>query len=421
LIAPLFSSGYSRFSVRISESPAALKITEHFANGILWRLNLSAPPPFTAITTATPAKTSRSLKAWRPSVCVPPCTSARPARWVCITSSTRSSTTPSTKLLAGYAKKVDVIIHVDNSITVVDDGRGIPVDMMDLADGERMPAAQVVLTKLHAGGKFDASNYKVSGGLHGVGVSCVNALSEELEVEIWRPENRASPRTPTSRAIPRAFPHPSSRKPAPASVAAPRSTSCPTGPSSPPPNTTTTRSPSACARWPSSTRASKSRSPTSAPPTQDRRSPPRRVQIRRRHRRVRQASQPRQGRPARQAHRHGGLRDGVAIDIALQYNDSYSETVFSFANNINTVDGGTHLSGFRAALTRTINYVGQQMGLFKDMKESLSGDDVREGLVAVVSVKLLAAAVRRPDQGQAQLRYRRHRAGLRQRAPRHVS
>ena len=82
------------------------------------------------------------------------------------------------------------------------------------------------------------------------------------------------------------------------------------------------------------------------------------------------------------------LRDGVEIDIALQYNDSYSETVFSFANNINTVDGGTHLSGFRAALTRTINYIGQQMGLFKDMKENLSGDDVREGLVAVVSVKL---------------------------------
>src|ERR1700744_425 len=91
--------------------------------------------------------------------------------------------------LAGYAKRVDVTIHVDNSITVVDDGRGIPVDMMDVGNGERMPAVQVVLTKLHAGGKFDSSNYKVSGGLYGVGVSCVNALSQEFNVEIWRDGN----------------------------------------------------------------------------------------------------------------------------------------------------------------------------------------------------------------------------------------
>ena len=91
--------------------------------------------------------------------------------------------------LAGYAKKVDVTIHVDNSITVVDDGRGIPVDLMDAAGRTKMPAVQVVLTKLHAGGKFDASNYKVSGGLHGVGVSCVNALSQEFNVEIWRDDH----------------------------------------------------------------------------------------------------------------------------------------------------------------------------------------------------------------------------------------
>src|SRR6185312_13858099 len=88
--------------------------------------------------------------------------------------------------LAGYATKIDVTIHADNSITVVDDGRGIPVDNKTLHTGETMPAVQVVLTKLHAGGKFDASNYKASGGRHGVGVSCVNALSEEFEVEIWR-------------------------------------------------------------------------------------------------------------------------------------------------------------------------------------------------------------------------------------------
>ena len=112
--------------------------------------------------------------------------------------------------LAGYAKKVDVTIHVDNSITVVDDGRGIPVDMMDTPDGKRMPAVQVVLTKLHAGGKFGQGAYKYSGGLHGVGVSVVNALSEQLTVEVRRGRAR-EPRSwwvrwrrPTGPGFPRA-------------------------------------------------------------------------------------------------------------------------------------------------------------------------------------------------------------------------
>src|SRR5580704_9244824 len=108
--------------------------------------------------------------------------------------------------LAGYAKKIDVTIHVDNSITVVDDGRGIPVDMMPVGNGQMMPAVQVVLTKLHAGGKFDASNYKVSGGLHGVGVSCVNALSEEFEVEIWRPEKPGDPSNTYEQSYARGIP-----------------------------------------------------------------------------------------------------------------------------------------------------------------------------------------------------------------------
>ena len=146
--------------------------------------------------------------------------------------------------LAGYADKIDVTIHLDNSITVVDNGRGIPVDNMDI-DGEKVPAAQVVMTKLHAGGKFDTSSYKVSGGLHGVGVSCVNALSEELDLEIWRDgftwEQTYSKGEPTSKL---------KKTGATKQAVEPRSTSCRTRRSSPPPSSTTsTRSRSACANW----------------------------------------------------------------------------------------------------------------------------------------------------------------------------
>jgi DNA gyrase subunit B len=291
--------------------------------------------------------------------------------------------------LAGYAKKVDVIIHVDNSITVVDDGRGIPVDMMDLADGERLPAAQVVLTKLHAGGKFDASNYKVSGGLHGVGVSCVNALSEELEVEIWRPEKPGEPSHTYEQSYSKGIPTSKLQK---TGTSKRRGTKVHFLPD---------RSIFTATEFNYDTLAQRLREMAflnkglEITLTDERTADPKTGEARRAEfkyaggiaefvKHLNRGKSTLHDKPIVME----ALRDGVEIDIALQYNDSYSETVFSFANNINTVDGGTHLSGFRAALTRTINYVGQQMGLFKDMKESLSGDDVREGLVAVVSVKL---------------------------------
>jgi DNA gyrase subunit B len=285
--------------------------------------------------------------------------------------------------LAGYCKKIDVVIHVDNSITVVDDGRGIPVDMMDLPGGQHMPAVQVVLTKLHAGGKFDASTYKVSGGLHGVGVSCVNALSQEFNVEIWRDghtwEMDFSCGIPTSEL----------RQ---AGNSKRRGTRVHFLPD---------KTIFAATEFNYDTLAQRLREMAflnkglEITLTDERTADAKTGEARRAE--FRYAG----GIAEFVKHLNRGKsvlhdkpivmeaqRDGVEIDIALQYNDSYSETVFSFANNINTVDGGTHLSGFRAALTRTINFVGQQMGLFKDMKESLSGDDVREGLVAVVSVKL---------------------------------
>ena len=285
--------------------------------------------------------------------------------------------------LAGYAKKIEVVIHVDNSITVTDDGRGIPVDMMPLSDGTMMPAVQVVLTKLHAGGKFDSSTYKVSGGLHGVGVSCVNALSQEFNVEIWRDgktwEMDFSCGLPTSQL----------RSTGTSKRRGTRVHFLPD------------RSIFSVTEYNYDTLAQRLRELAFLNKG---------LEISLVDERT---ADPKTGEAKRADFKYAGgiaefvkhlnrgkavlhdkpiameaSRNGVEIDIALQYNDTYSENVFSFANNINTVDGGSHLSGFRTALTRTINAIGQQMGLFKDMKESLSGDDVREGLVAVVSVKL---------------------------------
>ncbi|MGA2169237.1 MAG: DNA topoisomerase (ATP-hydrolyzing) subunit B [Terracidiphilus sp.] len=285
--------------------------------------------------------------------------------------------------LAGYCRKIDVIIHVDNSITVVDDGRGIPVDLMPVGNGQMMPAVQVVLTKLHAGGKFDASTYKVSGGLHGVGVSCVNALSQEFNVEIWRDghtwEMDFSCGAPTSEL----------RQ---AGTSKRRGTKVHFLPDKSILTATEFNYDTLAQRLREMAFLNKGLEITL---TDERTADAKTGEARRAEfkyaggiaefvKHLNRGKQVLHEKPIVME----ALRDGVEIDIALQYNDSYSETVFSFANNINTVDGGSHLSGFRTSLTRTINAIGQQLGLFKDLKENLSGDDVREGLVAVVSVKL---------------------------------
>jgi len=291
--------------------------------------------------------------------------------------------------LAGYAKKVDVTIHVDNSITVVDDGRGIPVDMMDTPDGKKMPAVQVVLTKLHAGGKFDASNYKVSGGLHGVGVSCVNALSEEFEVEIWRPEKPGDPSHTYEQSYSKGIPTSNLLQ---SGTSRRRGTKVHFLPDKSIFTVTEFNYDTLAQRLREMAFLNKGLEITL---TDERTADPKTGEARRAEfkyaggiaefvKHLNRGKQVLHEKPIVME----AMRDGVEMDIALQYNDSYSDTVFSFANNINTVDGGSHLSGFKTALTRTINAVGQQLGLFKDMKENLSGDDVREGLVAVISVKL---------------------------------
>ena len=282
--------------------------------------------------------------------------------------------------LAGYCAEISVTIHIDDSITVVDDGRGIPVARHA---EEGVSAAEVVMTKLHAGGKFDSDSYKVSGGLHGVGVSCVNALSEQLSLEIWREGFT------WEQEYKRGLPGGRLQK---------------TGKAGRKTGTKITFKPD-------------SEIFTSTEFNYDTLA-----------QRLREMAflngglkihlvDERGERKPQLFHFEGGIAEFVAylnrgktllhpepihftgerringetrlgMEVAIQYNDGYAENVFSFANTINTIDGGTHLSGFRSALTRTINAYGQQAKLFRDVKENLSGDDVREGLTAVVSVKL---------------------------------
>jgi DNA gyrase subunit B len=284
--------------------------------------------------------------------------------------------------LAGYCTEVNATIHMDNSVTVVDNGRGIPVG---IHAEEGVSAAQVVLTKLHAGGKFDSNSYKVSGGLHGVGVSCVNALSDLFEIEIWREGftwtqeySEGVPKAPLKQA----------------------------GKAGKRTGTKVTFHPD-----PKIMDATKFNFDTLAQRLRE-------LAFLNKGLRITLSDEREDPTKLKEFLYTGGIAEfikhlntgknvlhekpihfeattndpqgrEIAMEVALQYNDAYSDTVFSFANNINTVDGGTHLSGFRSALTRTINFFGKQAGLFKEKgDENLSGDDVREGLTAVVSVKV---------------------------------
>ena len=277
--------------------------------------------------------------------------------------------------LAGFCDTIEVTIHMDNSVTVVDNGRGIPVG---IHKQEGRSAAEVVLTVLHAGGKFDSNSYKVSGGLHGVGVSCVNFLSEWLKLEVWR----------DGKTHEMEF-----------QVGIPVDPLKETG-------TTTKRG----------TKITFKPDPDIFESTI--------YSFEKLSERLREKAFLNKGirifikdereepEKSHEFYYKGGIAefvkhlnknksplhdeplyfeqvaDELSIEVSMQYNDSYDEKIFSFANNINTVDGGTHLSGFRGAITRTINNYAESSGMMKNAKTALTGDDVREGLVAVISVKI---------------------------------
>ncbi len=274
--------------------------------------------------------------------------------------------------LAGFCDTIKVTVHIDNSITVVDNGRGIPVDTH--ANGR--PAAEVVLTVLHAGGKFDNDSYKVSGGLHGVGVSVVNALSETVALEIWR--NGEVYQQNYTRGVPDADLDVTG-------TTKRRGTKITFKPDGEVFETTDYSFDTLAHRLRELAFLNAGVRIT----LDDERDGKNRdfcyegginsfVQYLNKNR-VAVNAEPIFMR---------GERDGIDAEISLQWNDAYSETLHAFANNINTQEGGTHVSGLRAALTRTLNSYATRNNLAKDLKESIGGDDIREGLTAVISVKI---------------------------------
>ncbi len=277
--------------------------------------------------------------------------------------------------LAGYNDYVEVRLHPDNSVTVIDRGRGIPVDVVP---DQGLPALTVVLTKLHAGGKFGGEGYKVSGGLHGVGVSVVNALSERLVAEVRR-DGRLY-RQEFARGEP---------------VAEMEIAGTAVGET----GTTISFLPDADIFEDLELSAE-----TLVQRLRETAFLTRGLRI--------VLLDEREGETRHEFHYEGGIRDFIAfvndakdpvhkhivffdsenedgaVEIAMQWNTSYVESVFSFANNINTHEGGTHLSGFKAALTGTLNRYARDKGFLKEKEDNLEGEDVREGLAAVISVKL---------------------------------
>ncbi len=277
--------------------------------------------------------------------------------------------------MVGYCKNIIVTVHVDNSVTVVDDGRGIPVDMHRT---QKKPAVEVVLTTLHAGGKFDHRSYKVSGGLHGVGVSVVNALSEWLEVEIKRDGkvyHQEFERGKTASGL---------------TVIGKAKTT----------GTTVTfkadKDIFACPiEYSYETLSNRLRE----------------LAFLNKGLRIKLEDETKDketefqfsggiisfaehlNRNKNPLHKNviyfSGDKEGVSCELALQYNDGYAENIFSFVNNINTIEGGTHLSGFKSALTRTVNQYCKTKNVLKSSDDvSISGEDIREGLTAIISIKV---------------------------------
>src|SRR5436189_2818441 len=273
---------------------------------------------------------------------------------------------------AGFCDQIHVTIPIDGSITVVDNGRGIPVDQHTSGKS----AAEVVLTVLHAGGKFDNESYKVSGGLHGVGISVVNALSEALDLEIWRNGQVYQQSYERGRPLAELEMTGTTKR---------RGTKVTFRPDTQIFETTA---------FSFDTLAQRLRELAflngAVVITLDDERDGKSHKFHYEGGIVSFVTHLNKNKAAvneKPIHMHGD-KEGIDVEIALQWNDGYAEIVYAFANNINTHEGGTHLSGFRAALTRTINTYATKNTLAKDLKESITGEDIREGLTGVISVKI---------------------------------